>query len=127
MQNLKQHRDSFVFKTGDSGPVVKFELYYDKGGANYFNGGNDARGIWASIRAVTLEKYDTHTIETFEIFGKGGRKLVKQLARKSDKELLAVAERLDAAVPGICSQFEQSEELGKQAMLDAIQSIQEER
>lgn len=125
MTNLQQHKDSFRYHTAEEGPVVKFEVYYSKGGANYFSGGNDSRGIYASIRATKIEKHDGYTTESFEIFGKGGRKLVKQLQRKSDKELLKVAEALDTYVPDICSAFEKSEELGKQAMLAAVASIQE--
>jgi hypothetical protein len=124
MNNFKQVRNDFVYRTGEEGPVTKVEVYYTKGGPNYFSGGQTARGIFISVRATKLEKSPSgYTVESFEIFGKGGKFLVKELARKSDKELARVAETLDEFAPAIATAFEADEAKGRDALIQAVKSI----
>ena len=33
---------------------LKIEVYYDKGGINYFNSKNEPRGYWLSMRQVEV-------------------------------------------------------------------------
>jgi hypothetical protein len=74
---------------------LKIEIYYDKGGMNYFNGKNEPRGYWLSMRQVE-RKVEDHgvVIESYGMFS-GAKAFLKEVKKKSDKayqEAIALAE-----------------------------------
>jgi len=79
-------RRSIFTETIEEGLEIRGEVYYSRGGANYFSGGNDPRGYWFSVQPVriTPEGYQSF------IMGSGHRKFIKEAKRFSDKELAAV-------------------------------------
>ena len=72
---------------------LKVELYYSKGGMNYFTGNTVRRGLYLSVSPVTLTKYEGGgSSEGYTAFT-GTKQLVKELKRFSDKAMNeAVAE-----------------------------------
>lgn len=115
MENLKQIRsDKFTYQTAPTGKLVKFELYYYKGQSH--------KGVLARIAHTTIEQHEGYTTETFEIFSQSAVSLwVKELARKSDKEVVAIAEKIDKVVPLIVAAFQEDPAKGKAALIQAIQ------
>lgn len=63
---------------------LKIEVYYHKGGMNYFTYKQEARGYWLSVCPVELAKGNGHTMETYTAFS-GSKLLMKEVKRKSDK------------------------------------------
>jgi len=64
---------------------LKVELYYDLGGANYFSGSVEARGIKLSVSPVQREeRNDNIVVESYTAFS-GFKKLVKEMARYNKK------------------------------------------
>ena len=78
-----------------SNKVLKMEIYYDKGGMNYFNGKVEPRGYWLSMRQVERKVEDRGiVIESYGMFS-GAKAFLKQVKKKSDKayqEAIALAE-----------------------------------
>ncbi len=64
---------------------LKIEIYYDKGGMNYFNGKNEPRGYWLSMRQVE-RKVEDHgvVIESYGMFS-GAKMFLNEVKKKSDK------------------------------------------
>jgi len=81
---MAQRRSIFT-ETIEEGLVIQGEVYYSKGGANYFSGGNDPRGYWFSVQPVRIKD----GMRSF-MMGSGHRKFLKEAKRFSDKELAAV-------------------------------------
>lgn len=81
----------------DKGNELKIEVYYDKGGMNYFSSKVDPRGYWLSIRAVNIERRERSIIvESYPMFS-GVRRFLLEVKKKSDKaeqQALALAEQL---------------------------------
>lgn len=108
MQNFK-HRDfmgrdgggEYRYRTGELGHVIEVELYYSKGGANYFSGSYDKRGIYASIKPVEVKADGSVGF----IIGKGVRTVLVELKAKSNKTLEKVAQLLDADAPKIAEMY----------------------
>ena len=100
MENFKPVRDKFVYRDVPEGESVKVEIYYTKGGINYFSGGTNRRGIYLSVRKTKLEKTTFGTTESFDMFGSKDevKFLVAELRRKSDNKIAAVAEHFDKFV-----------------------------
>jgi hypothetical protein len=44
---------------------LKVSVFYDKGGLNYFNYKDEARGYWASVHPVTFKVDGPFAVETF--------------------------------------------------------------
>jgi len=71
---------------GTENKYLKFEVFYEKGGMNYWNGTTDKRGYYGSVRIV--ERKDEgrgYTSESFMLFG-GTKVLLMEVGRKSDKK-----------------------------------------
>lgn len=68
-----------------SNKVLKMEIYYEKGGMNYFNGKNEPRGYWLSMRQVE-RKVEDHgvVIESYGMFS-GAKVFLKEVKRYSQK------------------------------------------
>lgn len=52
MSNQKRKLNLIPVKGGES-THIEIELYYSKGGMNYFNGRNEARGLYISVQPIT--------------------------------------------------------------------------
>ena len=64
---------------------LKVEMYYDKGGMNYFSGCHEGRGIKLSISPVQREERENKiVVESYTAFS-GFKKLVKEMARYNKK------------------------------------------
>lgn len=64
---------------------LKIEVYYDKGGMNYFSGKVDPRGYWVSVRAVERDIRDNGIcVESYPIMS-GVRHFIKPVNRYSEK------------------------------------------
>jgi len=62
--------------------TLKVELYYTKGGMNYFTGNSEPRGLYLSVSPVTVSDGS----ESFTAFS-GVKKCVKEMARFNQKQL----------------------------------------
>lgn len=81
----------------DKGNELKIEVYYDKGGINYFTYKTDPRGYWLSIRPVQIERRERSIIvESYPLFSGVRRFLleVKKKSAKAEEQALALAEQL---------------------------------
>ena len=71
---------------GTENKYFKFEVDYEKGGMNYWNGGNDKRGYYLSVRIVERKDEGRGFIsESFMMFG-GTKKLLMEVNRQSEKK-----------------------------------------
>lgn len=76
-----------------NGVTLKVEVYYDKGGPNYFSGGWSKRGYYLMVVPVKREERDGIVIESFTAYS-GAKMLLKEVQRKNKKaeqEALALA------------------------------------
>lgn len=72
-------------KIEGSNKELKIEVYYDKGGMNYFNGKNEPRGYWLSMRQVEVQRTDRSiVIESYGMFS-GAKMFLNEVKKKSDK------------------------------------------
>lgn len=82
--------------------AISIDVYYDKGGTNYFSGNSDARGYWLSTMPV--ERKDGST--SFIIGSNGGRRFfIEPAARFNAKRLAELGAKLhahDAALAASC-------------------------
>jgi hypothetical protein len=84
--------DKFIYADQPEGDAVECEVWYSKGGANYFSGGSDRRGVYVSFRNVKIERRDGIVTRSFVLFGSGVKHFALPLERKSDKQLQRVAD-----------------------------------
>ena len=63
---------------------LKVEVYYNKGGANYFTGGIESRGIKLSVSPVGRSESNGIVVESYTAFT-GFKKHLKDMARFSQK------------------------------------------
>jgi len=63
---------------------LKVEVYYDKGGANYFTGGTETRGIKLSVSPVSRSESNGIVVESYTAFT-GFKKHLKDMARFNQK------------------------------------------
>lgn len=66
--------------------ILKVQLYYSKGGMNYFTGDNEKRGLYLSVSPVTRTQNEFGRSESFTAFS-GIKKCVKEMARFNQKQL----------------------------------------
>ena len=72
-------------KIEGSNKELKIEVYYDKGGMNYFNSKNEPRGYWLSMRQVEIERQDRGiVIESFGLMS-GAKMFLKEVKKQSQK------------------------------------------
>jgi hypothetical protein len=105
-----------VLKTeGNKSDVIRLEVFYLKA----FNGN---KGVRVSVAPKTIEQGEGYQMETFLLYNQANLSVwAKMLARKSDKEVLAVAEKLDASVQSILDTYQQQgPDAAKQAILDLV-------
>ena len=72
-------------KIEGSNKELKIEVYYSKGGMNYFTSRVEPRGYYLSVSPVERQNADSPIVfESFAAFS-GTKLLIKEVARKSDK------------------------------------------
>ena len=64
---------------------VKVQLYYSKGGMNYFTGKAEARGYYVSVSPVKIEVRDGWRSETTSAFS-GIKECVREVSRFNQKQ-----------------------------------------
>ena len=67
---------------------LKVEVYYSKGGMNYFSGNSEKRGLYLSVSPVSrsTDESGRYTTESFTAFS-GTKRLVKEMVKFSQKAL----------------------------------------
>ncbi len=65
---------------------LKIEVYYNKGGINYFTYKTDPRGYWLSMTIVERDTRESGVvIESFSLFGSGFRHFLLEVKKQSEK------------------------------------------
>lgn len=64
---------------------LRVEVYYSKGGINYFTCNNEKRGYYVQVSPVTREERGGCTFETYAAFS-GYKRLVKETSKKLGKK-----------------------------------------
>lgn len=79
---------------------LKVQVYYSKGGMNYFNGKVEPRGYWLSVLPVDIERRPDGIItESFMIVNNGGTRLfLKDVKRQSDKAYAEAVQMAESRV-----------------------------
>lgn len=81
--------------------------FYDKGGMNYFTYKNEKRGIYLSLQPVKVEDYGGYSMESFEGFS-GIKFFIKELNRKSDKQIDLIDSKIENVINEFCKLFEEN-------------------
>jgi hypothetical protein len=63
---------------------LKINVYYNKGGMNYFHGKEERRGYYLSVTPVEIKQCEGYQMESFLAFS-GAKRLVLEVKRQSDK------------------------------------------
>lgn len=105
-----------VLKTeGNKSDVIRFEVFYLKTMSG-------KKGVFVSIRPTTLEQGEGYTSESFLLYNQANISVfAKQLVRKNDREVLAIAEKIDAQVPALLDIYQQGGDI-RAAIATAVQS-----
>jgi hypothetical protein len=81
-----QERKEYIPIESEKATHLKVQLYYDKGGMNYFTGGTQRRGLYLSVSPVSRSESGVFATESYTAFT-GTKQLIKELKRFSDKAL----------------------------------------
>ena len=74
--------------------VIEVQVYYTKGGLNYFHGGSDPRGYYISVSPKTIEVTEgSPFVSERSMLFSGFKKHVREASRFSAKVLDEVAEQ----------------------------------
>ncbi len=101
----------YIYATGTAGKITEVEVYYSKGGANFFSGGSDPRGIWVSVSPVEIIDHGARPdgsrmmARSYGLMS-GIRAHVLTLTRQNDKKLAEIAATLDTLAPESARLFE---------------------
>ena len=110
MKNFKPtSRDGgFTAYQNTTGKTLKIRVYYTKGGVNFWNGKTNGRGVYVSVMPVEISHSESGYSSESWMMGQGMAAFVLPLARKNDKAIEAVAEKIDELVPEAfqCATFE---------------------
>ena len=71
----------------DKGTHIKVEVFYTKGGVNYFTGTTERRGIYLSVSPVKLTIYENGSRSEGYVAFTGTKQFIEELKRYSDKKL----------------------------------------
>jgi len=71
------------YKT-QQGQEIEIELYYHKGGMNYFTSDISKRGIYLQVTPVTITRHDGYSMKETRCFS-GIKQCVKEMNRFSQK------------------------------------------
>jgi hypothetical protein len=81
---------------GRNANFVKVELYYNKGGMNYFTYREEKRGYYLSVSPVYRER----GMESYTAFT-GTKQLIKETSRKSEKAYTIALSEIDNFLPAL--------------------------
>ena len=88
---------------GTENKYLKSEVYYNKGGINYFTYKTDLRGYWVSVTIIERDVRENGvSIESFSLFGSGYREFLFEVKKQSQKSY----ERAVAESPSIIEKIE---------------------
>ena len=84
--------------------MAEIEVSYTLGGTNFLSGNTNPRGIYVSIRPVTIERSQSGSISRSYVMAGSRRESGVQvhaldLARKSERQLNRVASMIDSYAP----------------------------
>jgi hypothetical protein len=79
---------------------LKIQVYYSKGGMNYFQGVNEPRGYYLSVSPVERVKGDGYTTESSTAFS-GVKRLVLETKRSSDKAFQQAIKDAEVYIPSL--------------------------
>ena len=80
--------------TAADGTLLEINVYYSKGGLNYFTGSGEKRGIYVGVTPIVKKDCGNGFISrSFSMFS-GIKKCVTELARITDKSFAAAVESL---------------------------------
>lgn len=77
---------------------LKIEVYYHKGGMNYYNYQVEKRGYYLSVCPVEIKRENGYSIESFMAFS-GVKRLLLEVGRKSDKAYGQAVNMLEQHLP----------------------------
>lgn len=87
---------------GNETKKLKIEVYYNKGGMNYWNGKVNERGYYLSVQPVELSNSGGVTIESF-IMGSGVAKFLMPVKRQSEKAMQQAVELAKSFEAELCT------------------------
>jgi len=78
---------------------LKIQVYYDKGGMNYYSGGTNKRGYYLSVTPVQIQRQGNNLmIESYTAFS-GIKKLILEVERQSPKSAEKAKELAESSIP----------------------------
>jgi hypothetical protein len=77
---------------------LKIQVYYDKGGMNYYSGGTNKRGYYLSVTPVQIQRQGNVMIESYTAFS-GIKKLILEVERQSEKSAQKAKELAEYSIP----------------------------
>ena len=121
MTNFQPSSNGFRFKAslapaeGNKQKFVVLDIVYLKGSRR--------KGVLATLRPTEIEQCDGYAMESTLLYSEANISVwVKELARKSDKEVVKAAEFLDALAAEIVATYIADAGLGRKALINAIAS-----
>lgn len=134
MENLKARRTGgFVFRdrepkvVGETVDAVEVTVDYDIGGTSMFGGQQTKRGLYIHITPKGIEKTEYGESWKLSLLGdmrRSGRKVFAMpLARKNDKKLMALAEKMDPHVKDWAETFRNDPETAFGKVLAFVHSL----
>ena len=87
---------------------IKVEVYYDKGGPDYYSGGMTKRGLYLNVKPIKLEDHGGYVTETFMGFS-GYKMHVLEMGRFNQKKLndyMPTDDQIDRLVKGVIAKNE---------------------
>lgn len=116
----KKTPTKYVYRNRLEGELTEIQVYYSKGGNNYFSGCRNPRGIYVSIGPVTIKD---HCVSFTLMSGKSF--FVQELKASSPKKLEAFAEWLDANIDFIAGMYEDNKEDGIETIRGLVKRYQQ--
>lgn len=94
-----------------SANTIEIKVTYDKGGYNPFNGRNEGRGIYLHISPITVTSHGNYEEISYIAFT-GVKYFLKELGRKSQKQLEIIENKLEPQFEEIAKMFEKNDRQG---------------
>lgn len=95
METIKKYY--LPIKNNEQANNLKIEIYYDKGGYNYFTSRQERRGYYVSVIPVERINHGAYCSEKMVAFS-GYKQLLKEVARKSNKAAQEVLEQCESII-----------------------------
>jgi len=105
MEFKQKSSGDYVVNSKPEGYAVQIQLYYNKGGMNYFTGRQVRRGIYLAVNAVEI--IDNGSYKTVRIVPTDGVRIcLKELKRKSAKQIDLQKDRIEKRLTEIFDAFQ---------------------